>query len=77
MRLMFAVALLALPATAFAQMYDGRDSSIPVTKCDPFSGGSLCVTLDRSGLHAAQSDFWADRDRLATISMPARRLSGG
>jgi hypothetical protein len=54
MRFVFVLALLALPATAFAQMSERPGDASSGIKCDPFSGGTLCARMDSTGVHAAR-----------------------
>jgi len=71
MRFLFSLALLVLPATAFAQTPDGPNGSVPVVKCDPFSAGSLCAAFDGTKVYAARG---VER---AASAAPAHKRIGG
>ena len=78
MRFLFALALLALPVTAFAQMNEGPNGLNPVIKCDPFSGGTLCAMLDSTGVHAARTvKQHAARDRAPANVVATGAAVGG
>jgi len=77
MRFLFALALLALPVTAFAQMSQGPNGLNPIIKCDPFSGGTLCAMMDSTGVHAAHLAKHAELDKAPATLVATRTSFGG
>jgi hypothetical protein len=77
MRYVFALALLALPGTAFAQMFEGPTGNIPVTKCESFTAGTRCITVDGAGLTSNRGFVRADRGGWPAAAAPAHTLAGG
>jgi hypothetical protein len=72
MRYVLGLALLLLPATAFAQMFEGPGGSIPVTRCDRTPAGVVCSkVVDGAGLTSDQGFVRADRGWIATNAVPA------
>jgi hypothetical protein len=69
MRYMFALALLPLLAAVPALASEAPSGSFPVTKCDPFSGGSLCATFDGTRVMAAHG--------MKTSAVPAHGATRG
>jgi hypothetical protein len=70
MRYLFALALLPLLAAVPARAFEAPSGSTSVTKCDPFSGGSLCATFDGTRVMAAHG-------RLKTSAAPAYGAAPG
>lgn len=78
MRFALGFGLLLLPATAFAQMFEGPSGSIPVTRCEAAATGVVCSKIvDGARLTSDQGFIRADRGGLATSTMPAHTATGG
>ena len=69
MRYALGLALLLLPATAFAQMFEGPSGTIPVARCAPAATGNTCSRIvDGAGLTASQDYVRVDRSVFAAPS---------
>jgi hypothetical protein len=73
MRYALALSLLLLPATAFAQMFEGPTGQIPVEKCRPLANGAMdCVRVENGeGMTASRGFQRADRSDIPAAAIPA------
>ena len=66
MRYVLGFALLLLPVTAFAQMFEGPTAPIPVAKCEQTTSGLSCFrVVDGAGLTASGNYIRVDRPIVA------------
>jgi hypothetical protein len=71
MRYILGLALLLLPATAFAQMFEGPTNSIPAARCD--LGGVACShVVEGAGLTASGGYARVDGNAVVVPSRIAR-----
>jgi hypothetical protein len=65
MRFILALAVLLLPATAFAQMFEGPNAPIPVHKCVQTTTGEQCSRVQDGASFTASNGYtrvyrWGD-----------------
>ena len=67
MRYALGLALLLLPATAYAQMFEGPTGSIPMTECVSTPSGPMCSTVIEGAGLTALPRGWVRADQPGVV----------